>query len=155
MYTAVNLLYQKGVNIMAGWIIHIILVVLGVAFFLYSFIKEKRIYQLLFVIWIPLTLLNRVFHERWQLWTLGIIQLIFFVLVIYFLFRNPARKKGMADVLEQLDSYGAEPPAGEEPAGEAVLSDNAEEIDTPDEAVSAADEAEETPGDGTQRTPAE
>ena len=56
--------------------IHLALAVLGTAYFLYSYLKEKKIYQLLFVIWIPLTLLTYVCKKQWQVLLLGGIQLI-------------------------------------------------------------------------------
>ena len=77
---------------MQFWI-HLALVILGVAYFLYSYIKERKLYQLLFVIWIPLTLLTYLSKNKVYLIVLGIVQLIFFFLVIYFLFRNPDKKK--------------------------------------------------------------
>ena len=88
--------------------IHLALAILGTAYFLYSYLKEKKVYQLLFVIWIPLTLLTYVCKQQWQILILGGIQLIFFILVIYFLFRNPGKKNAMQSTLEKLDAYGAE-----------------------------------------------
>ena len=104
--------------------IHLALVVIGIAYFLYSYIKERNHYQLLFVIWIPLTMLTYVSKNRVYLTILGIVQLLFFVLVIFFLFRRPRRKdSGYQSVIDQLDSYGAQEasqseadcPAAEEP----------------------------------------
>lgn len=104
--------------------IHLALVVIGIAYFLYSYIKERNLYQLLFVIWIPLTMLTYVSKNRVYLTILGIVQLLFFVLVIFFLFRRPRRKdSGYQSVIDQLDSYGAQEasqseadgPAAEEP----------------------------------------
>lgn len=93
---------------MQFWI-HLALVVVGIAYFLYSYIKEKKLYQLLFVIWIPLTLLTYVSKNKTYLIILGVVQLIFFVLVIYFLFRNPGRKKaGYRSVIDRLEGYGEE-----------------------------------------------
>ena len=81
--------------------IHLALAILGTVYFLYSFLKEKKVYQILFVIWIPITLLTYVCKRQWQILILGGIQLIFFVLVLFFLFRNPAKKKGVAEAVEQ------------------------------------------------------
>ena len=88
--------------------LHLALAFLGTAYFLYSYLKEKKIYQLLFVIWIPLTLLTYVCKKQWQVLLLGGIQLVFFILVIYFLFRNPGKKNAMQSTLDQLDAFGAE-----------------------------------------------
>lgn len=52
--------------------IHLALVVIGIAYFLYSYIKERNLYQLLFVIWIPLTMLTYVSKNRVYLTILGI-----------------------------------------------------------------------------------
>ena len=105
-------------------IAHIILAVLGTAWFLYSFIRERKVYQLLFVFWIPLTLLTYVSKNKTFLTVLGIVQLLFFILVIYFLFRSPNRRKGgYRQMLKELDSYGrdstapAPPDIAQEPGG--------------------------------------
>ena len=117
-------------------IAHIILAVLGTAWFLYTFIKERKIYQILFVVWIPLTLLTYVSKNKIFLIVLGIVQLLLFVLVIYFLFRNPNRKKGgYQQMLEELDSYGREDNASEAPA----------------EAAAEEAAAEEAPGESTDQ----
>ena len=62
----------------------------------------------MFVIWIPLTLLTYVCKKQWQVLLLGGIQLVFFILVIYFLFRNPGKKNAMQSTLDQLDAFGSE-----------------------------------------------
>lgn len=114
-------------------IAHIILAVLGTAWFLYCFIKERKIYQLLFVVWIPLTLLTYVSKNRTFLTVLGIVQLLFFILVIYFLFRNPNRKKGgYQQMLQELDSYGRQDGAPQPPdaTGETIV----QETPAPEEA---------------------
>lgn len=88
---------------------HLVLVIIGMAFFLYSFIKQRKTYQLLFVIWLPLTLLSYLSTNKVYLTVQGAIELIFFFLVIFFLFRNPNRKKvGYRAMLEELDRYGTE-----------------------------------------------
>ena len=111
---------RKVLVFMQFWI-HLALVVVGIAYFLYSYIKERRLYQLLLVIWIPLTLFTYVSKNRIYLIILGIVQLIFFILVIYFLFRRPgSRKKGYQDMLEQLDSYGAQDAPQSEADGSAA-----------------------------------
>lgn len=88
---------------------HLVLVIIGMAFFLYSFIKQRKTYQLLFVIWLPLTLLSYLSTNKVYLTVQGAVELIFFFLVIFFLFRNPNRKKvGYRAMLEELDRYGTE-----------------------------------------------
>lgn len=108
-------------------LVHIILAVLGTAWFLYSFIKERKIYQLLFVIWIPLTLLTYVSTNRIFLTVLGIVQLLFFILVIYFLFRNPNREKDdCQQMLEELDGYDRQDDPQQQPdAAAAAISQEA------------------------------
>ena len=121
--------------------IHLALAILGTAYFLYSYLKEKKIYQLLFVIWIPLTLLTYVCKKQWQILILGGIQLVFFILVIYFLFRNPGKKSAMQSTLEQLDAFGAEATdasdAGD--AAHAAAPDESEISNDVDGATEAAD----------------
>ena len=115
-------------------IAHIILAVLGTAWFLYSFIRERKVYQLLFVVWIPLTLLTYVSKNKTFLTVLGIVQLLFFILVIYFLFRNPNRRKGgYRQMLKELDSYGRDDAAQTPPdaAQEAVSSEAADQEEAP------------------------
>lgn len=88
---------------------HVVLVLLGMAYFLYSFTKQKRVYQILFVIWMPLTLLTYLSTNETYLTILGIAELIFFLLVIFFLFRRPKGSKGgYQSMLDKLDSYGNE-----------------------------------------------
>lgn len=108
--SASSLYFNRKALIVLEWQfwIHLALAILGTAYFLYSYLKEKKVYQLLFVIWIPLTLLTYVCKQQWQILILGGIQLIFFILVIYFLFRNPGKKNAMQSTLEKLDAYGAE-----------------------------------------------
>ena len=132
---------------MQFWI-HLALAVLGIAYFLYSYIKERKIYQLLFVIWIPLTLLTYLSKNKIYLLVLGIVQLAFFFLVIYFLFRNPNKKKGTyQSMLEQLDSYGkeTEQPQDTESAEEAAEAAEAEPAADAAVAAEAAELSEEEP----------
>lgn len=121
--------------------IHLALAILGTAYFLYSYLKEKKIYQLLFVIWIPLTLLTYVCKKQWQVLLLGGIQLVFFILVIYFLFRNPGKKNAMQSTLDQLDAFGAETTdaSDADDADNATVSDDAETPDNTDDASETAD----------------
>lgn len=68
---------------------HLIIAVLLTGYFLYRFVRDRETYQLLFVIWIPSTLLtylssNTIFH-----YILIAFQLIMFILVLYFMFRKP------------------------------------------------------------------
>ncbi len=121
---------KKGLIEMNFWV-HLILAVITTAFFLFSFVREKKAYQFLFVLWVPFTLLTHLSDNRIFLYVIGGIQLVFFLLVVYFLFRNPNRKRmKYQDLMEQLDSYGrsadepiaqpqtAEPTPAEEPAAE-------------------------------------
>ncbi len=113
--------------------IHLALVVIGIAYFLYSYIKERNLYQLLFVIWIPLTMLTYVSKNRVYLTILGIVQLLFFVLVIFFLFRRPRRKdSGYQSVIDQLDSYGAQEASQSEAAGPAAEEPGEQPSEEPD-----------------------
>jgi cbb3-type cytochrome oxidase subunit 3 len=68
--------------------VHLIVVILFTAYFIFRFVKDKYIYEILFVIWIPSTLLSYVTDNRAFLLGLGIFQTIMFILVIYFMFRK-------------------------------------------------------------------
>ncbi len=126
--------------------LHLALAILGTLYFLYSFLKEKKVYQILFVIWIPITLLTYVCKRQWQILILGGIQLIFFVLVLFFLFRNPAKKKGVAEAVEQEPIASGEAMEAEETLAE-DMSDTetlSETADTPATEENAIDEATDT-----------
>lgn len=68
-------------------IIHIILAVLLSIYFIYDYRKEKSIYKILLIIWIPLTLLRYLSENRIFLTIIGIIQIIMFLLVLFFMFK--------------------------------------------------------------------
>ncbi len=102
--------------------VHLILAVITTAFFLFSFIREKKAYQFVFVLWVPFTLLTHLSDNSVFLYVIGGIQLVFFLLVVYLLFRNPNRKRAKyRDLMEQLDSYGrsADEPTAEPQTAEA------------------------------------
>lgn len=73
-------------------IIHIILAIIALIFFCFIYFKEKKIYQLLIVIWIPTTLLNYVSNNNIFLILLGVLQFILFGLVLFFLFKPNKNK---------------------------------------------------------------
>ncbi len=68
-------------------IIHIILAIFLSIYFIYDYMKEKSIYKILLVIWIPLTLLRYLSENKTFLTILGIIQIIMFLLVLFFMFK--------------------------------------------------------------------
>lgn len=72
---------------MKFWI-HLILAVILTIYFIYRFIKDRHVYEMLFIIWIPSTLLTYFTEDRTFLLGLGIFQTIMFILVIYFMFRR-------------------------------------------------------------------
>ncbi len=75
--------------------VHVVLAVLLTVLFLLQFVRQKQIYQLLFVIWVPSTLLVYIpaigGNETWRM-VLGGFQLLLFVLVIFFMFRRDPKK---------------------------------------------------------------
>lgn len=77
---------------MSFWI-HAALVTVFTVYFLYRFIKDKYIYELLFVLWIPSTLLTYVSDDPVFLRYLGIAQIVLFILVIYFMFRKRGQRR--------------------------------------------------------------
>lgn len=82
--------------------IHLLLVVLLTSYFLFRFIRDRLFYQLLFLVWVPSTLLtyipiigrNSVFRI-----ILGGFQLVMFLLVIFFMFRK--KPQGFSDAKEE------------------------------------------------------
>lgn len=84
---------------MPPWL-HIILVILITAYFLFRFLKEKQIYEFLFILWVPSTLLQYVTSDPTLLRIIGIFQIIMFILVIYFMFkRRGYRRHKTAEIL--------------------------------------------------------
>lgn len=85
--------------------VHIPLVILITAYFLFRFIKDKQIYELLFVIWAPITLLTYVSTDPVFVKVVGIIQVVLFILVIFFMFkRRGYRQKKTAEILAKFSS---------------------------------------------------
>lgn len=72
---------------MPMWL-HIVLATIFTGYFLYRFIKDRYVYELLFVIWIPSTLLPYVVNDPTIIRVIGIAQIVLFILVIYFMFRK-------------------------------------------------------------------
>lgn len=72
---------------MPFWL-HIILVVIITAYFVFRFVKTRQIYEMLFIIWVPSTLLQYVSNDVTFLRIVGISQIILFILVVFFMFRR-------------------------------------------------------------------
>ncbi len=80
--------------------LHVILAIIITVYFLFRFIKEKQIYELLFVIWVPSTLLQYVSTNTMFIRGLGIFQVILFILVVYFMFKKRSyRRHKTAEIL--------------------------------------------------------
>lgn len=106
--------------------IHLVVAVLLTVLFLVQFIRQKQIYQLLFVIWVPTTLLTYVpaigQNSTLRL-ILGGFQLLMFILVIFFMFRRDPKKIAAAraalkEELEDTAPRDGEPSAPQESGGE-------------------------------------
>ena len=69
-------------------IIHIAAVVVITALFIIGYIRQRYLYQLLFAIWVPTTLLRYLSNNKIYLIVLGVVQLLMFFLVIFALFRG-------------------------------------------------------------------
>ncbi len=84
----------ERVDCMYFWV-HIVVAVVLTVYFLYRFIKDRLIYQLLFVIWVPATLLAYVpviaSNDTYRT-VLGVFQVVMFILVIFFMFRRDPKK---------------------------------------------------------------
>lgn len=72
-------------------VLHIVLVVLAMFFFLFAYKKEKKIHQMILLFWIPFTLTRYITQNTTFLNIIGIIQIILFVLVLFFMFK-PVKK---------------------------------------------------------------
>lgn len=84
---------------MSMWV-HIVLAVVITVYFLSRYIKDKQLYELLFVIWVPSTLVQYILKSPTGLRILGIFQIIMFLLVIYFMFkRRGYRRHKTAEIL--------------------------------------------------------
>lgn len=79
--------------------VHLVIAVLLTVYFLFRFIKDRHIYQILFVLWVPATLLTYVpaiAESNVFRLILGGYQLVMFILVIFFMFRrNPKQAAAM------------------------------------------------------------
>ncbi|MEG0691773.1 MAG: hypothetical protein RR444_01695 [Oscillospiraceae bacterium] len=84
---------------MPMWL-HLVLAGMITLYFLFRYIKDKQIYELLFVIWVPSTLLQYVTTNPTFIRCLGIFQMIMFILVIYFMFKKRGyRRHKTAEIL--------------------------------------------------------
>ncbi len=72
-------------------------VVIG-AFFLFQFIKTKKVAQLLIAIWAPITLLSYVSSDKTYTYILGGVEFLLFIAVIFFLFKG-SRKNHIKNML--------------------------------------------------------
>lgn len=86
--------------------LHIILAVAVVAYFLFRYIKDRYFYELLFVIWAPLTLLTYVSRDVVFIRCLGIVQVLMFILVIFFMFRKRGARR--VKTMEMLSKMAAD-----------------------------------------------
>lgn len=68
--------------------IQLVCVILIAVFFLWQFIKSKKVAQLLIAVWAPLTLLSYVPAGKTFTYILGGAELALFVAVIFFLFKG-------------------------------------------------------------------
>ncbi len=87
---------------MPSWL-HITLAILFTAYFLYRFIKDRYIYEILFVVWVPSTLLVYISKDPTFIRWLGIFQMVLFILVIFFMFRKRgARREKTLSILAKM-----------------------------------------------------
>ncbi len=101
-------------------IIHVAVVLIITAFFVISYIRQRYLYQLLFAIWAPTTLLRYLSNNRIYLIVLGIVQVFMFILVIVSLFRS----RNELDGKDESDQPAADSaPLPEDSSEEAALED--------------------------------
>ena len=72
---------------MPFWL-HVVIVIALTAYFIFRFIKDRQVYEILFLLWIPSTLLQYVFKSETMIKALGIFQIVMFILVVFFLFKR-------------------------------------------------------------------
>ncbi len=72
----------------AKFYIQLVCVILIAVFFIWQFIKTKRIAQLLIAIWAPITLLSYVPAGKTFTYILSGVEFLFFIAVIFFLFKG-------------------------------------------------------------------
>ena len=113
-------------------IIHIAAVVVITALFIIGYIRQRYLYQLLFAIWAPTTLLRYLSNNKIYLIVLGVVQLLMFFLVIFALFRG--RKEFDKD--ESSEPSGEEAPLVDEDPADPVEEKLAEqEPEDPSESI--------------------
>lgn len=119
--------------------LHVGIVVVLTAYFIYRFIKEHHIYEFLFILWIPSTMLRYVSSDPMFLRVLGISQCLFFILVIFFMFkrRNAARRR----TAEILASYSTGDLDKAMPTMQSVIKQKEELEGAPDKAPDAESSA--------------
>lgn len=90
-------------------LVHIIFVVIGFAFFLWQYIKFRYVYQLILLIWIPLTLTQYISPDKTYLSILGVVQMLLFIVFVFFLFKkNTQNKRDISKQLEQQNNQTEE-----------------------------------------------
>lgn len=87
-------------------VIHSILVAILFLFFIVSYLKQKRAYQLVFSVWVLSTLLKYVSDDKIFTTTLGVVQLLFFVVAIFMLFRT--KNSGVKNMYNEMMHDGEE-----------------------------------------------
>ena len=96
--------------------VHLVLAVLLTACFLFRFIKDRHIYQLPFVLWVPSTLLTYlplIAENRTLRLVLGGFQLVMFVLVVFFMFRRNPKRAAAVRAAMKAELQDTPAPAGE------------------------------------------
>ena len=76
-------------------------------FFAISYIKQKKLFQLAFAIWIPSTLLQFLSNNRTYFNILSVVEILLFVGVIFLLWKERKKEKAAA-AEQQADEVDAE-----------------------------------------------
>lgn len=72
---------------MPSWL-HILIIVLFTVYFIFKYVKDRYLYELIFIVWAPSTLLTYLITNRIALLVLGILQVICFVVIIFLMFKK-------------------------------------------------------------------
>ena len=111
--------------------IHFALAIVAFIFFLWQFIKERKLYEFLFLIWIPATLLIYLdfFKADRPRLILCVVQVILFIAVIYLLFRRNGTPQQNLEEMDLLSEESQTQGETEIQTASAIPTDSATEGD--------------------------
>lgn len=89
--------------------LHLIIVVVLAAFCIFRFVKSRGAHEIVIAIWAGSTLLQYLSDDKTFIRILGVAQILFFLLVIYLLFRRkPQGNKGAVGMMKEAMSEASD-----------------------------------------------